>query len=118
MDENLKTILILDTTLFASLIIFYFIKKDEINPIIGYRTKRAMKNIENWKFAQTFFSKNWLFSIPIVLVTQIPLLFNKELTYLIDFSFINFVIYSVYLIIITEIKLKKFDIHNKKNNEA
>jgi uncharacterized membrane protein len=118
MDENLKTILILDTTLFASIIIFYFVKKDEINPILGYRTKRAMKNIDNWKFAQTFFSKNWLFAIPIVLVTQIPLLFDNSLTFLIDISFYNFVIYSVYLIILTEIKLKKFDIQNSNNNEA
>jgi uncharacterized membrane protein len=118
MDENIKTILIIDITLFASIIIFYFINKDEINPILGYRTKRSMKNIENWKFAQTFYSKNWLFSIPIMLTTQFPILLDNSLTFLIDLSFYNFVIYSVCLIIITEIKLKKFDLTNKKINEA
>jgi len=118
MDENIKTIIILDITLFASILIFYFINKDEINPILGYRTKRSMKNLENWKFAQNYFSKNWLFSIPIMITTQVPILLDNSLTFLIDLSFYNFVIYSVCLIIITEIKLKKFDLQNKKNNEA
>ncbi|MBL6663106.1 MAG: SdpI family protein [Flavobacteriales bacterium] len=114
MEDYLKTILIVDFAIFSSLIIYYFIPKDEINPILGYRTKRAMKNINNWKFAQSFFSKNWLYSIPLMLITQLPILINKKLFYLVEWSLINFAIYTIYLIVILELKLKKMDSKNKK----
>lgn len=104
-----KTILIIDLTIFSSLILFYFIKPDEINPIMGYRTKRAMKSQRNWKFAQSFFSKKWLLTIPIMLVTQLPILIDNSLEIVVPLSFINFIIYSICLIYITEKKLIKLD---------
>lgn len=109
-----KTILIIDITIFSSLILFYIIKPDEINPILGYRTKRAMKNQKNWKFAQSFFSKNWLYTIPIMIITQIPILIDNSLDIVVPFSFVNFILFSVYLIFVTEKKLKKLDQDEQK----
>lgn len=109
METIYKSILTLDITITASLLLFYFIKKDTINPLLGYRTKRAMKNQENWIFAQNFFSRNWLFSIPIMLITQIPLLFDKGLEYILPISLLNFVVYTIYLIFVTEKKLAEMD---------
>ena len=68
-----------------------------------------MKNKQNWKFSQNFFFKKWLYSIPIMLATQLPILFDKSLTILLDISFANFIIYIIYLIYVTEKKLKKLD---------
>jgi uncharacterized membrane protein len=109
MDTVYKSILTLDITIFASLLLFFFIKKDTINPILGYRTKRAMKNQRNWNFAQNYFSKNWLYSIPLMLISQIPILFDKTLNKIIPISLVTFVIYTVYLIYVTEKKLKEID---------
>lgn len=109
METIYKSIFTLDITIFASLILFFFIKKDTINPILGYRTKRAMKNQRNWNFAQNYFSKNWLYSIPLMLISQIPILFDKTLNKIIPISLVTFVIYTVYLIYVTEKKLKEID---------
>ncbi len=48
----------------------------EINGLIGYRTKRSMKNEDTWKFANNFCGKlwwimGWIILLPSVLV-QIP----------------------------------------------
>ena len=109
MEIIYKSIFTLDITIFASLLLFFFIKKDTINPILGYRTKRAMKNQRNWNFAQNYFSKNWLYSIPLMLISQIPILFDKTLNRIIPISLVTFVIYTVYLIYVTEKKLKEID---------
>jgi uncharacterized membrane protein len=109
METIYKSIFTLDITIFASLLLFFFIKKDTINPILGYRTKRAMKNQRNWNFAQNYFSKNWLYSIPLMLISQIPILFDKTLNKIIPISLVTFVIYTVYLIYVTEKKLKEID---------
>ena len=116
MEDIFRKLLILDLTLFTSLIIYFFIPKDEINPILGYRTKRSMKSTQNWKFAQSYFSKKWLYSIPLMLATQLPILFNRELPYILEISFVNFVIYTIYLIVIVEKKLKQLD-EKTSNNE-
>ena len=113
METIYKSVLTLDIALFTSLLIFYFIKKDSINPVLGYRTKRAMKNKRNWDFAQNYFSKNWLYSIPIIFFTQIPLLFDSTLEEVLPISLLNFVIYSIYLIYVTEKKLKEIDNKNQ-----
>ncbi|MFL0137396.1 SdpI family protein [Tenacibaculum maritimum] len=109
METIFKSILTFDIAIFLSLILFYFIKKDTINPIMGYRTKRAMKNQKNWSFAQKYFSKNWLFSIPIILISQVPILFDKTMELEIPKSIMNYIIYTVNLIYVTEKKLKEMD---------
>lgn len=108
-----KSILTLDIVLFSSLLLFYYIEKDEINYLIGYRTKRSMRNLENWKFSQHYFSKNWLISIPIILLTQLPILFDKRLDIVLLLSLLSFIIYTCYLIYVTEKKLKVLDKDNK-----
>lgn len=114
MEAVYKSIITLDLAIFSSLILFYCIKKDEINPILGYRTKRSMKNKTNWGFAQKYFSKNWLFSIPIMLITQIPIIFDTTLDSIVPISLLNFVIYTIYLIYCTEKKLKRLDEESDK----
>lgn len=107
MTEVQKLTFIYDVAIFSSLLLFYFIKKDEINSVLGYRTKLSMKNEENWNFAQSFFSKNWLYSIFVVVITQIPIFFGNDLKLYLYISVLNFLIYTIYLIFITEKKLKK-----------
>ena len=52
----------------------YYPKK--INSAVGYRTKRAMKNEDTWKFANEYCGKLWikigLIMIPITILIQIP----------------------------------------------
>ena len=48
----------------------------DINPILGYRTKRSMQNIDTWKFAHDYAGRlwwkmGWILMIPTVLV-QLP----------------------------------------------
>ncbi len=109
METIYKSILTIDISIFASILTFYFIKKDTINPILGYRTKRAMKNQRNWDFAQNYFSKYWLYSILVMCISQIPILFDKHLELVIPLSLINFLIYTLYLVYVTEKKLKELD---------
>ncbi len=109
METIYKTILTIDIAIFSSLILFYFLKSDEINPILGYRTKRSMKNKRNWIFAQNFFSKKWLLTIPLMLVSQLPILLDNTLDEVVLISLISFIVYSIYLIFITEKKLKQLD---------
>ncbi len=106
MEPVLKSILILDIVLICTLSLFRFIAKNlEINSLVGYRTKRAMQNEKNWKFAQEFSSKNWLLVIPLMLLAQTFYFFNKNLD-IIFISMVVFVIYTIILIFITEHKLK------------
>ena len=49
---------------------------EEINSIIGYRTKRSMKNLDTWKFAHEYCGRlwwiiGWIILLPSILV-QIP----------------------------------------------
>ena len=48
----------------------------DINPILGYRTKRSMKNMDTWKFAhdyagQIWWNAGWILMILTILV-QLP----------------------------------------------
>ena len=54
----------------------------DINGIVGYRTRRSMKNKETWKFAQEYCGRlwwkiGWLMSIPSALV-HIPFYGKSE----------------------------------------
>ncbi|CAA0146114.1 SdpI family protein [Tenacibaculum maritimum] len=46
--------------LFALSIVFYFFPPKKINSIYGYRTNKAMKNDTVWKYANSFFNKQFL----------------------------------------------------------
>ena len=48
----------------------------EINSVIGYRTKRSMKNRDTWEFAHKCFAKYWLWVGTIMLpLSAIPMFF-------------------------------------------
>lgn len=32
---------------------------DDINPVLGYRTRRSMKNMDTWKFAHEYCGRLW-----------------------------------------------------------
>lgn len=54
----------------------------EINGLIGYRTKRSMKNMETWKFAHDYCGRlwwkiGWILLLPSILV-QIPLIHSTD----------------------------------------
>lgn len=54
----------------------------EINDIIGYRTWRAKKNLETWKFAHNYCGKLWvklgLILIVPTIIAQIPFVKSSE----------------------------------------
>ncbi|MCC2590090.1 SdpI family protein [Chryseobacterium sp. MFBS3-17] len=77
--------------------------------MIGYRTKRSMKNQRNWEYAQKNFFQKWLLVIPVMLFTQIPVFFGYDSERILELSFFEFLIISVYAIIDTERNLKKMD---------
>ncbi|SFI47325.1 SdpI family protein [Halpernia frigidisoli] len=109
MAENIQNILIFDLSIFSVILLFYFYKPKEINYMIGYRTKLSMKNEKNWEFAQSFFTKKWIITIPIILITQIPVIFGVYPKSILIISGVQFTILSVYAIIITEKELKKLN---------
>lgn len=109
MSELLQNILILDISIFSVILLFYFYKPQDINSFIGYRTRRSIKNEKNWKFAQDFFPKKWLIAIPIMIITQIPILFGVNSEKILIISGFQFIIVSIYAIIVTERALKKMN---------
>ena len=53
-----------------------------INVVLGYRTKRSMKNMDTWKFAHEYCGKlwwkmGWITLIPTILL-QIPFFYSNE----------------------------------------
>jgi len=49
-----------------------------------------------------------------MIITQIPILIDNSLDIVVPFSFVNFILFSVYLIFVTEKKLKKLDQDEQK----
>ncbi len=79
----------------------------EINPVIGYRTKRSMASTENWLFSNDYFSK-------VLLKSSFFLIAFQSICWLIYGSFIaimsTIILWLLILIIVnilTERELKK-----------
>lgn len=53
-------VLSINGLLFLFSVIFYFFPPKKINFIYGYRTNKTMKNDTIWKFANTYFTKQFL----------------------------------------------------------
>ncbi|MGB1041879.1 MAG: SdpI family protein [Tenacibaculum sp.] len=66
-------ILSVNGLLFLFSIIFYFFPPKKINAIYGYRTNKTMKNETIWKFANTFFTKQFLIYSTISFIATIIL---------------------------------------------
>lgn len=47
MNKYIAALLVLNLVITLVVILFYFIKPKNINPIVGYRTKLSMKNQAN-----------------------------------------------------------------------
>lgn len=55
---------------------------ESINVVLGYRTKRSMKNMDTWKFAHEYCGKlwwklGWISLLPTIVV-QIPFFYSNE----------------------------------------
>lgn len=59
---------------FDFIIISLLLYPPKENYVVGYRTKRSMKNIENRKFSQKYFSKLWLIGSVNMVITQLIIL--------------------------------------------
>lgn len=53
--------------------VFYLFRPQKINHFYGYRTKKSMKNIENWKKANNLASKGLLYLMAINVLLSILL---------------------------------------------
>jgi len=68
--------------LFAFSIIFYLIPPKKINSLYGYRTEKAMKNMDVWNFANSFFTKQLMLYSAISLACALLLAFlNPEISW-------------------------------------
>lgn len=54
-------------------LIYYLVQPQKINHFYGYRTKKSMKNIENWKKANNLASKGLLYLMAINVLLSILL---------------------------------------------
>ena len=53
--------------------LLYVFRPKQINGLIGYRTKKSMKNQENWNFSQKYATKWAFIGFSFVLIAQIIL---------------------------------------------
>lgn len=93
----------------AGLVMLIFPPK-KINSLYGYRTPSSMKNIENWNFAQKLSGKLLLIAGFLLLSIGVGgIVFNFNEKAIDSFGLVSMVIFAVIVIIITEIKIKKFE---------
>jgi len=71
MSKELVAVLVFDLLIVAIPALLYLYPPKDINVLVGYRTKRSMKSIENWTFSQKYFAKKWVIVPLIVVATQI-----------------------------------------------
>ncbi|WP_196890031.1 SdpI family protein [Aureivirga sp. CE67] len=115
MSKEIISILVFDFLIILIPLLLYLFPPKEINFMYGYRTKRSVKNIENWRFSQKYFAKRWLFVPIIVILTQIVLYFTanidltKEPPLIPIISIIEFFIGSVFCFLSTENQLKQMN---------
>ena len=64
--------------LFAFSLVFYLIPPKKINALYGYKTEKAMKNIDIWNFANSFFTKQLIKYAAIALVFTLFLAFISK----------------------------------------
>jgi uncharacterized membrane protein len=92
MDEYVIAVIILNILITLILVLFFFFRPKIINPIIGYRTKRSMKNQSNWDFAQLNFTRNWILLLPVMYVTKILLWIGQ-----VPYSFFGYLVLLEFL---------------------
>lgn len=78
MPKELIDIILIDLFILAVPLVMYFFPPKNINSFYGYRTNRSTKNIENWRFAQRYFSKQWMLLAPVSIVVQVLLIYFTD----------------------------------------
>ncbi|WP_272150840.1 SdpI family protein [Tenacibaculum aiptasiae] len=75
-------VLSINGLLFLFSIIFYFFPPKKINSLYGYRTNKTMKNETVWKFANTFFIKQFLIYSAVSFVAALIFVFiSKDISW-------------------------------------
>ena len=93
----------------AGLVMLIFPPK-KINNLYGYRTQRSMRTIENWNFAQRLCAKLLLIAGSLLSLIGIGgIVFGLNEKIIDSFGLISMIIFAIILIIITEIRIKKFE---------
>jgi len=72
-----------------------FFSPKEINPYMGYRTLKSMKNKENWTFAQKYAAKLLFKGCLLILILQV----------LVQFFIIHSIFYKEYILVVLGLNL-------------
>ena len=80
----------------------------DINPILGYRTKRSMKNINTWKFAHDYAGRLWWKAgwILMILTILVQLPFIKSITHAIGNLFLVIIFVQILAMLLTIIPVE------------
>lgn len=94
--------------IFSLPVFFYLYPPKAINSFYGYRTKKSVKNKENWDFANRTFT-NYLLKFSLLLVIiQILIWFLLGGVYSVMISSFIWVIILILSVYLTEKKMKNF----------
>lgn len=115
MTVEIIGLLIFDFAIILTPFMLYYFPPKDINPIYGYKTKRSMKNIKNWKFSQKYFARQFI-PVPLIIIfTQFTLMLTtnidlKEEPPLIPLiSVAELIIGTIFCAFATESKLKDME---------
>ena len=78
MDELTIAHLIMGSSFISVAVLSFVIKPKNPNKFMGYRTKRSMKSIETWKFANDSFGKLMLWNALVAITIQLFTYFTME----------------------------------------
>ena len=113
MSKELISILVFDLFIFIIPLLLYLKPPKEIS-LFGYKTKKSMMNIDNWKFSQKYFAKKWLLVSVIVILTQLILFFTANIDLTSEppvipiISMVEFFVGTIFCCFLTENKLKNY----------
>ncbi|WP_166335118.1 SdpI family protein [Sphingobacterium chungjuense] len=113
MPKEFIDIILIDLFIIAVPLLLYFFPPKNINSFYGYRTTRSTNNIENWRFSQRYFSKQWMLLAPVILVVQVLLIYftdhdlKSKSSMILPISMALYFVGSFVCILRTEQKLKK-----------
>jgi len=119
MSKEVIAVLVFDFFIVAIPVLLYLYPPKDINGLLGYRTGRSMKSIENWTFSQKYFAKRWMIVPVIVVITQITFVISGSIDLSVGtddeeappilpiISIVEFTVGTLFCIIDTELQLKK-----------
>ena len=92
-------------------LLMYFFPLKKINYLYGYRTPNAMKNIDNWKFAQTYAAKLMIFGGVFLGLSGLvlKLIFKMGDSQISLYTFLTMILVVGVIFFRTEYAIKKFE---------